>query len=215
MKTGRATAHWGMNSMTTVSWKTREMEICPHWFYLWARNFGESGDCSWPLLSASQGDTICWSCPEGPVVWDYQTSPLPTLSLYGETIDHLSYSHSPLRQVCTVLECLLWAPVKGAESAWLGHCGCLDLKTAMVALPTPLQRLVSRASPYPLRYGYYAIAEGRVWSDSTGFRDLCRNVCRPIRLQDEVFAVNEHLWCNTGETFSLLWRSMETGTIRT
>ena len=49
------------------------------------------------------------------------------------------------------------------------------------------------ASPYPLRYGYYAIAEGRVWSDSTGFCDLCRNVCRPIRLQDEVFAVNEHL----------------------
>ena len=53
-------------------------------------------------------------------------------------------------------------------------------------------RLVSRASPYPPRYGYYAIAEGRVWSDSTGFRDLRRNVCRPIRLQ-EVFAVNEHL----------------------
>ena len=51
----------------------------------------------------------------------------------------------------------------------------------------------TRASPYPPRYGYYAIAEGRVWSDSTGFRDLCRNVCRPIRLQDEVFAVNEHL----------------------
>ena len=34
---------------------------------------------------------------------------------------------------------------------------------------------------------------GKVWSDSTGFRVLCRNVCRPIRLQDEVFAVNEHL----------------------
>ena len=30
--------------------------------------------------------------------------------------------------------------------------------------------LVSRASPYPPRYCYYAIAEGRVWSDSTGFR---------------------------------------------
>ena len=30
--------------------------------------------------------------------------------------------------------------------------------------------VVSRASPYPPHYGYYTIAEGRVWSDSTGFR---------------------------------------------
>ena len=53
--------------------------------------------------------------------------------------------------------------------------------------------VVSCASPYPPRYGYYAITEGRVWSDSTGFRDLCRNVCRPIRLQVKLFVVNEHL----------------------
>ena len=34
-----------------------------------------------------------------------------------QRLDHLSNSHSPLTQVCTILECLLWVPVKGAESA--------------------------------------------------------------------------------------------------
>ena len=58
---------------------------------------------------------------------------------------------------------------------------------------THTDMVVSCASPYPPPYGYYAITEGRVWSDSTGFRDLCRNVCRPIRLQVTVFVVNVHL----------------------
>ena len=76
---------------------------------------------------------------------------------------------------------------------------CFDINTCIVqTLSKPVHlaeqhTVVSRDSPYPPRYCCCAITEGRVWSDSTGFRVLCRNVCRPIRLQDEVFAVNEHL----------------------
>ena len=46
--------------------------------------------------------------------------------------------------------------------------------------------------PCPCHY-YCAIAEGRVWADPTGFSVLCRNVGRPIGLQEHVFAVNELL----------------------
>ena len=78
---------------------------------------------------------------------------------------------------------------------------------------TPSLALVLRASPYPLHYCYCPISKGRVWSDLTAFCVLCRNVGRQIRLQDQVFEVNEPLRWSTGETSSSLQHSMETWTI--
>ena len=86
----------------------------------------------------------------------------------------------------------------------------------IIMLPTML--LVSRPTPtLPHVCHYYcAIAEGRVWAGSTGFCVLCRNVGRPIRLQEQ-FVVNELLWCCTYHVgravLSLLERSVYIGCV--
>ena len=44
----------------------------------------------------------------------------------------------------------------------------------------------------------------RIWSDSTGFCVLCKNVGRPIRLQKQVFVIDNSLWSWT-QSWNCCW----------
>ena len=48
------------------------------------------------------------------------------------------------------------------------------------------------SSPYSSAHHYYCtVVAHRIWSDWPGFCVLCKNVGRPIKLQEQVFVVNE------------------------